>query len=230
MPFLPPRFDAAMIFDFDKARTAMVEQQIRPWEVLDPRVLDTLRSVPREEFVPAAHRKLAFSDLALPLPHGQQMMRPVVEGRMLQALALEVDGAALEIGTGSGFIAACLGHLGHEVLSVEIFPDLAEAAAARLARLGFSNVRVLARDALKDFDPGRRFDAIAVTGAVVRLPERFLNWLAPGGRLFVVEGRPPAMEAVLYVREGEGAVRRESLFETELPYLIGAEPEPHFRL
>jgi protein-L-isoaspartate(D-aspartate) O-methyltransferase len=219
-----------MIFDFDKARMAMVEQQIRPWEVLDPRVLETLRTVRREEFVPTLHRKLAFSDLELPLPHGQVMMRPVVEGRMLQALALEADEAALEIGTGSGFIAACLGHLGHEVLSVEIFPDLAEAAAARLARLGFANVRVLEADALAGFEPGRRFDAIAVTGAVERVPERFLGWLAPGGRLFVVEGRAPAMEAALYVRGEEGDVRRESLFETELPYLIGAEPTPRFRL
>ncbi len=219
-----------MIFDFDKARMAMVEQQIRPWEVLDPRVLETLRTVRREEFVPTLHRKLAFSDLELPLAHGQVMMRPVVEGRMLQALALEADEAALEIGTGSGFIAACLGYLGHEALSVEIFPDLAEAAAARLSRLGFANVRVLQADALAGFDPGRRFDAIAVTGAVERVPERFLGWLAPGGRLFVVEGRAPAMEAALYVREEEGGMRRESLFETELPYLIGAEPKPRFRL
>ncbi|MDW8478839.1 MAG: protein-L-isoaspartate O-methyltransferase [Xanthomonadales bacterium] len=219
-----------MVFDFDKARLAMIEQQIRPWEVLDPRVLDTLRSVPREEFVPPALRKLAFSDLALPLPHGQVMMRPVVEGRMLQALAVEPDEAALEIGTGSGFIAACLGHLAHEALSVEIFPELAAAAAARLERLGFANVRVLTADALGDFAPGRPFDAIAVTGAVERVPQRFLEWLAAEGRLFAVEGRPPAMEAVLYRRQGERAWRRESLFETELPYLIGAEPKPRFTL
>lgn len=216
-----------MTIDYAKAREFMVEQQVRPWDVLDPRVLDALVCIPRDAFVPPAHRTLAYADLALPLGHGEVMMKPVVEGRMLQALALDSSEEVLEIGTGSGFIAACLGRLAREVVSIEHHADLADAARARLAATGCDgNVRVETADAFH-WDNARRFDAVCVTGAVDRLPPRFLEWLRPQGRIFVIQGRAPVMEAVLARNEVNGP-RIESLFETELPYLAGASPVPAF--
>jgi protein-L-isoaspartate(D-aspartate) O-methyltransferase len=215
--------------DFAKAREAMVEQQVRPWDVLDTRVLEVLAQLPREEFVPAAYRALAYADLALPLGHGQEMLKPVVEGRVLQALGLRPGDSVLEVGTGSGYLTACLGRLAREVVSLELYPDLADAARARLAAQGLDgNVRIEAADALQ-YRTERRFDAVCVAGAVDAIPPRFLEWLAPGGRLFVVQGRAPAMSAVL-VRNEVNARRIESLFETELTYLVGAEPAPEFHL
>lgn len=219
--------------DFAKARELMVEQQVRPWDVLDPRVLDVLATVPREDFVPAEHRALAYTDLALPLGHGESMMKPVVEGRTLQALELRPGDDVLEIGTGSGFLAACLGRLAREVVSLERHADLADAARARLAAHGAGNVNVVTADAFSwdasSLGSGRRFAAICVTGAVAAIPTRFIEWLQPDGRLFVVRGRSPAMEAVL-LRNQSGAPRIESLFETDLPYLVGAAPAPTFEL
>ena len=216
-----------MTIDYAKAREFMVEQQVRPWDVLDPRVLDALATLPREAFVPAAHRALAYADLALPLGHGEVMMKPVVEGRMLQALALDPADEVLEIGTGSGFVTACLGRLGREVVSLDLHADFSAAARARLDEVGVGgNVRLETGDALH-WSTERRFDAVCVTGAVDAIPPRFLEWLRPGGRLFVVRGRSPVMEAVL-VRNGVNGGRIESLFETDLPYLAGAAPVPAF--
>ena len=216
-----------MTIDYAKAREFMVEQQVRPWDVLDPRVLDALAALPRDAFVPAAHRALAYADVALPLAHGEVMMKPVVEGRTLQALALDPADEVLEIGTGSGFLSACLGRLAREVVSLERHADLADAARARLADTGLGgNVRVETADAF-EWNTERRFDAVCVTGAVDAIPARFLQWLRPDGRLFVVRGRAPVMEAVL-VRNGVNAPRIESLFETDLPYLAGAAPAPAF--
>jgi protein-L-isoaspartate(D-aspartate) O-methyltransferase len=221
--------DQDMTLDFAKARETMVEQQVRPWDVLDARVLEVLSALPREAFVADAHRALAYADLALPIGHGEVMMKPVVEGRMLQALDLQPDEEVLEIGTGSGFIAACLGRLARAVVSVELHADLAAAARARLDAQGLGgNIEVVTADALA-WQNARRFDAVCVTGAVDTLPPRFLGWLRPGGRLFVVRGRAPAMEAVL-LRPHSGGMRTESLFETELPYLAGAAPVPEFKL
>ena len=214
--------------DYAKARELMVEQQIRPWDVFDPRVLAVLAEVPREDFVPDAHRTLAYADIALPLGHGESMMKPVVEGRALQALELTPGDDVLEIGTGSGFLAACLGRLAREVVSLECHPDLADAARARLAAHGVGNVNVIASDAFS-WDSSRRFAAICVTGAVSSIPSRFVEWLQPNGRMFIVRGRSPAMEAVL-LRNQSGSPRIESLFETDLPYLAGASPAPTFEL
>jgi protein-L-isoaspartate(D-aspartate) O-methyltransferase len=224
--------------DYAKARELMVEQQIRPWDVFDPRVLAVLTELPREDFVPAAHRTLAYADIALPLGHGEAMMKPVVEGRALQALELSPADDVLEIGTGSGFLAACMGRLAREVVSLERHADLADAARARLAAHGVGNVNVITADAFSwDASPlgsGRRFAAICVTGAVSAIPPRFIEWLQPDGRMFIVRGRSPAMEAVL-LRNQSGsnqttAPRIESLFETDLPYLAGAAPAPTFEL
>ena len=216
-----------MTMDYAKARELMVEQQVRPWDVLDARVLDALVMVPRDAFVPSAQRALAYADAALPLAHGETMMKPVVEGRTLQALDVQAGEDVLEIGTGTGFLTACLSRLAREVHSLEIHEDLATAARARLDAMGLGgNVRIEAADAFA-WEAPRQFDAICVTGAVDAIPARFLQWLRPGGRLFAVRGVAPAMEAVL-VRNEVNAPRIESLFETELPYLAGAAPAPTF--
>jgi protein-L-isoaspartate(D-aspartate) O-methyltransferase len=215
--------------DYAKVRETMVEQQVRPWDVLDVRVLDVLSRIPREAFVPAAYRALAYADLPVPIGHGQYMLKPVVEGRMLQALALAGADDVLEIGTGSGFISACLGQLSREVLSIEIDAVLADAARGRLAELGLDhNVRIEVADALR-YTPGRQFDAICVGAAVDRIPDTFLQWLRPGGRLFVVRGRSPAMAAEL-VRNTGTVFTTESLFENELPNLAGAQPVAEFQV
>src|SRR5690606_37321264 len=166
-----------------KAREAMVEQQVRPWDVLDVRVLNVLLRLPREAYAPAAHRELAYADLGLPLAHGESMIKPVVEGRALQALELDGTEDVLDIGTGSGFTAACLGQLARSVTTIERHEDLATAAQASLLAQGASNVSVSHGDAFA-WEPGRQFDAILVGGAVDVIPDRFAGWLRPGGRMF----------------------------------------------
>lgn len=218
-----------MSLDFEQARSFMVNQQVRPWDVLDPRVLDVLGNVRREDYVPARYRRMAFADMALPLEHGELMMRPVVEGRLLQALELRPEDEVLEIGTGSGFLTACLAQLARDVVSIDIHSDFVERAQARFRSTGLSNIRVELADAL-NFRPQRRFDAVAVTGAVAALPVEFLSWLKPGGRLFAVHGHSPVQQAVLHRSDAHGRVGEEGLFETDLPYLIGTEPVAHFAL
>ncbi|MGD9582526.1 MAG: protein-L-isoaspartate O-methyltransferase [Lysobacterales bacterium] len=213
-----------------QARFNMVEQQVRPWDVVDARVLAALSSVPREQFVPAAHRELAFADLALPLTHGEVMMRPVHEGRMLQGMQIGAGDSVLEVGTGSGFITACLAFLAADVLSVEFHADLAEQARAKLLSAGVGNARVQVGDALSGFDPRQQFDAIALTGAVASEPMQFRGWLKPGGRLFLIRGQSPLQEALCIVRRDGGRFEETSLFETDLPYLINAAPPKRFVL
>lgn len=216
-----------MTIDYAQARENMVEQQIRPWDVLDNRVLETLATLPREAFVPAAYRALAYADLELPLDHGQHMMKPVVEGRALQALEVQPGEDVLEIGTGSGFLTACLAEMGREVVSLELYPELAAQARANLDSTGLgSNVRIETADAMT-WTAQRQFDVVCVTGAVDSLPPGFLQWLRPGGRLFVVCGRSPVMEAMLVHNQASGP-HFQSLFETDLAYLVGAEPVAKF--
>ena len=218
-----------MSIDYAKARETMVEQQVRPWDVLDLRVLDAIATIPREAFVADALRGLAYADTALPIGHGETMMKPVLEGRTLQSLLPAADECVLEIGTGSGYLTACLAMLSREVVSLERHADLADAARARLDRQGMAaNASIEHADAFAWQSP-RQFDAVCITGAVDVLPERWLEWLKPGGRLFVVQGRGPAMDAVLMRREVNG-VAVESLFETDLSYLAGAAPLPEFTL
>ncbi|MEP6906860.1 MAG: protein-L-isoaspartate O-methyltransferase [Pseudoxanthomonas sp.] len=216
-----------MTINYNQAREMMVEQQVRPWDVLDARVLGVLATLPREKFVPEIHRALAYADVEIPLGHGQKMMKPVVEGRTLQALLLQEGEEVLEIGTGGGYLAACMGALARDVVSLEIQPELAARAREQLDTSGYgNNVRVENVDALH-YATQRHFDAICVTGACDVIPSLFLQWLRPGGRMFVVHGRSPVMEAVLVHNDVNGP-RIESLFETDVPYLAGLEPAPQF--
>ncbi len=217
-----------MPIDFNQARHAMVEQQIRPWDVLDRRVLDVLGEIKREDFVPARHRKLAFADLALPLDHHEYMFKPVIEGRLLQALDLAATDEALEIGAGSGFLTACLARLARSVQAIDIHADFVAEAQRRLLAVDATNAHVEVADAAL-WDTVQRFDAILVGGAVAELPTRFLRWLKPGGRLVAVRGQAPVQEAVCVYAEAEGP-RIESLFETDIPYLRGFAPEARFVL
>ncbi len=214
--------------NFEHARFNMVEQQIRPWEVLDARVLEVLETIHREDFVPTRYRKLAFADLEVPLSHGQCMMRPKVEGRMLQALGLKADETVLEVGTGSGFIAACLSRLAHHVVTVDCHQDLLSAAKMRLADHGSDNIELFHGDVMRGWQPELAHDVVVVTGSVPSIPEIFRGWVNPGGRLFVITGQSPAMQAIRLTRTGVTEWREESLFETDLVRLENAEPAAGF--
>jgi protein-L-isoaspartate(D-aspartate) O-methyltransferase len=212
--------------NFEVARAQMLGQQIRAWEVLDDRVLRTLEQTPRERFVPEEYRDLAFADTEIPLAHGQSMLAPKIEGRLLQALGVEPIDEVLEVGTGTGFLTACLARLGRRVVSVDLFPEFVESARGKVAAEGLGNVEFRTTDALSLELPGR-FDAIAVSGSVPVLDDYFIRMLKPLGRLFIVVGRAPAMEARLVTLSANGDTISESLFETVLTPLINAErPEP----
>ena len=212
----------------EQARFNMIQQQIRPWEVLDQRVLDILETTPREAFVPEPYRALAFSDMNIPLPHGQQMMAPKLEGRLLQSLVIRPDDSILEIGTGSGYLAACLARLGDQVVSVDIYPDFLQQAQSKLEAQGIGNVVLQESDAAVGWSGGQSFDVIAITGSLPVLHEGFHRSLAIGGRLFVVVGRPPIMEALLITRMGTAEWSRESLFETSVSTLVHAKQPEKF--
>jgi protein-L-isoaspartate(D-aspartate) O-methyltransferase len=203
----------------------MVEQQVRTWEVLDQVVLDLMETAPRDEFVPDEFRSLAYADISIPIGHGECMMPPRVEARLLQALRLDAADRVLEIGTGSGFLTYLLAALAGHVVSVEIHDDLLEAARDRLQTHSVHNVTLEAADGMGGRPRGAPYDAIAVTGSVPLLEDHFQRQLAIGGRLFVVVGQAPAMEALLIRRIGEEQWTTESLFETVLAPLKGA-PRP----
>jgi protein-L-isoaspartate(D-aspartate) O-methyltransferase len=204
-----------------QAREQMIEQQVRAWDVLDARVLETLRTVPREAFVPQQHRFLAFADVEIPLPCGQHMLRPSVAGRLLQAVALTGGERVLEVGTGSGFVTACLRTGGASVRSLELFPELVELARRNISSLGLRDIDVVVQDATQ-LDSDAHYDVIAVTASLPIPDERFQRQLAVGGRLFVVVGQPPVMEARLIRRITEDAWGTESLFETVIDPLVHA--------
>lgn len=208
----------------EAARRQMIDQQVRTWDVLDARVLDALQAVPRERFVPEAYRGVAFADAPIPIGHGQWMLPPALEGRILQALAPLRGERALEIGTGTGFFAACLAQLTGSVDSIEIHADLAAGAARAIGEAGISRVAVETGDALsRDFDAA--YEVIAVTGSLPAPERRLERALVTGGRMFVVIGVAPVMEARLVTRTGEESWLSEPLFETRIePLLLPAAP------
>lgn len=208
--------------DLEQARQQMLGQQIRAWEVLDDAVLDVFARVRREEFVPASYRNLAFADCTIPLQHGQEMLSPSLEGKILQSLTLNKADSVLEIGTGSGYLTACLAELAGEVFSVDLFEDFIADATQKLAAASIGNATLEKADALT-LDENRQFDAIAVTGSIPSHSSSFTKLLRPGGRMFVIVGRPPVMEACLVTAHGNGQSTVESLFETVVAPLIGID-------
>jgi protein-L-isoaspartate(D-aspartate) O-methyltransferase len=207
----------------------MVEQQIRPWEVLDQAVLDLLYAVPREDFVPSAYRTLAFTDMEIPIGEGEKMMAPKIEARLLQSLAPHKTERVLEVGTGSGYLTALLAHRAAHVHSVEIRPALAAFGRANLERHGADNVTLETGDAARGWPTRAPYDVIALTGSTPVLPRALLEQLSPGGRLFAVVGEGPVMVAQLVTCSAPGAYRSVELFDTVLAPLVNAEQPPRFR-
>jgi protein-L-isoaspartate(D-aspartate) O-methyltransferase len=205
----------------------MVDQQIRTWEVLDPRVLDTLAAVPREAFVPPDYRELAFADAPIPIGFGQTMLTPQLQGRILQALGVGAADSVLEIGTGTGYLTACLGLMGRSTRSIDIQAEFIALARENLRKVPEARVQLEIRDAFGDAPLGE-YDAIAVTGSVPVYDTRFEQSLRVGGRLFVIVGTAPVMEAVLVRRVDGNEWIRESLFETAIEPLIHATAAPNF--
>jgi protein-L-isoaspartate(D-aspartate) O-methyltransferase len=215
--------------NLEQARTNMVEQQIRTWEVLDQDVLDLLYVVPREEFVPPQHRALAFSDLQIPLGGSQRMWEPKMEARVLQALAVHKTDRVLEVGTGSGYLTALLAHRAAQVVSVEIDPRLAEFGRRNLERHGADNVILEVGDAARGWPSHAPYQVIVLTGSTPLLPRAFLEQLDVGGRLFAVVGEPPVMSARLVTCTAPGVYQTTDLFETVIAPLVNCERAPRFR-
>ncbi len=214
--------------NIEQARFNMIEQQIRPWDVLDPTVLSLLAEVKRENFVPPAYRNLAFADLEIPLGEGQAMLPPRVEARLLQELGIRKTDRVLEIGTGSGYMAALLAARAEHVTSLESRPALAAAARENLQQAGCANVTVEVADGLNGWPQRAPFDAILVSGALPEVPAALLKQLRVGGRLAVIVGEAPVMEAQLITCTAEGVFNTVNLFETVMPTLEGAAPAAAF--
>ena len=212
----------------DQARYNMIEQQIRPWDVLDPRVLEVLASTPRERFVPKEYQNLAFTDTEIPLQHGQFMLEPKLEGRILQTLQIKPTDRILEIGTGSGYLTACLGKLGGSVVSVDIYPEFSQQAQQQIAGLGLENVEFRVGDAAMGWKQDGDFDVIVITGSLPMPQHAFQESLTIGGRMFVVIGDDLLMEAQRILRISQDVWSNESLFETHLPALINAKQPKAF--
>jgi len=214
----------------EQARANMVLSQIQTWEVLDQRVLDCVAETPREDYVPDEYRRLAYADLQLPLGDGEVMLAPREEARLLQALAPGPGDKILEVGTGSGYLAALLAALGGHVVSIEISERLHAGAARSLEAHDVRNVTLVHGDGVHGREEDGPYDAIALTGSVAALDGALVQQLKSGGRLFAIVGRAPAMEAILVTRESDTGWTTDSLFETVVPALKGAEPQRRFVL
>ena len=214
--------------NIEQARFNMIEQQIRPWEVLDPQVLDLLFVVKREDFVPAAYRNLAFADMEIPIGSGQVMLAPRVEARLLQELGIKKTDKVLEIGTGSGYMAALLAARAEHVITIESRPELAAFARENLERAGVTNVTVEVGDGANGWTQRAPYDAIIVSGSLPVLPSALLKQLRVGGRLAVIVGEAPVMEAQLITCSTEGVYNTVNLFETVVPALDGGEAKSGF--
>lgn len=214
--------------NIELARHNMIEQQVRPWDVLDQQVLDTMNHIPREDFVPPRWRDLAFADVAIPLEDGQTMLPPRIEARLLQALSVKPHETVLEVGTGSGYLTALLASLAKHVYSVDIRPAFTAAAGERLAAHGITNVTLEAGDASQGWEAHGPYDLIVLSGSLPELPDALRQALRPNGRLFAIIGEPPVKEAIMLTRTDARVWRPESLFETDAPPLDNSVARPEF--
>lgn len=214
--------------DIAQARFNMVEQQVRPWEVLHQDVLDLMLELPREIFVNPLHKNLAYADTALPLGKGEVMLMPKLAGRLLQNLSLKPSDSVLEVGTGSGYLTALLAKSAKQVRSLDRIAEFSQQAAQRLQQLNISNVAFETADIFKQLPSPQSYDAIVLTGSIETLPRELEEALKIGGRLFAVIGRLPVMQAILITRVSETQWTSEYLFETDIPSLIGMQPSNSF--
>ncbi len=215
--------------NIEQARFNMIEQQIRPWNVLDTDILDLLHVVKREQFVPAAYQNLAFADAEIPLPGGEAMLNPKVEARILQEIGLKKHENVLEIGAGSGYMAALMAHRAAKVTTVEVNAEIKALAEQNLAKAGIGNVTVEQGNGAAGWDKGAPYDVIVISGALEVLPEAFLKQVKVGGRIAAIVGEPPAMEFNIVTRTGENSWNTVKVFETNVKYLSGAPAVSHFQ-
>jgi protein-L-isoaspartate(D-aspartate) O-methyltransferase len=202
--------------NFEQARFNMVEQQVRPWDVLSPDVLDVMQQVPRENFVPALYKNMAYGDYGIPIGHNQEMLKPVLVGRLLQAIAAKPDDIVLEVGTGTGYLTACLAKLASYVYSVDIIPDFLPLAQRNLTSLEITNVTLSTGDASQGWKDRNVYDVIVVTGSAPEVSDSFKKALEIGGRLFIVTGQAPVMAAKLITRVAENDWAEENILETDV--------------
>ncbi len=218
--------------DYNQARFNMVEQQVRPWDVLDPRVLNVIGNIPREQFVPEDCKQLAYADLPIPIGSYEgrtsHMLHPVIEGRLMQSLAITEDDTVLQIGTGTGYITACLATLARHVDSVDINPEMTALAEKNLARFEITNVNLSTGDGSSRWEQKRFYDCIAIMGSVPTIPEFYKKALKQGGRMFVITGDAPVMKALRVTRIGKNEWILDELFETSIDPLINAERPAEF--
>lgn len=218
--------------DYNQARFNMVEQQVRPWDVLDPRVLNVIGNIPRELFVPEDCKQLAYADLPIPIGsyegRSSHMLHPVIEGRLLQSLAITEDDTVLQIGTGTGYITACLATLARHVDSVDINPEMTALAEKNLARFEITNVNLSTGDGSSRWEQKQFYDCIAIMGSVPTIPEFYKKALKQGGRMFVITGDAPVMKALRVTRIGKNEWTLDELFETSIDPLINAEKPAEF--
>lgn len=215
------------MIDFELARANMIEQQIRPWNVLEMQTLNALGSLRREDFVPESQRHLAFADVQIPLGGGEVMLEPKVSARMMEALHLRHDDRVLEIGTGTGYLTALLCLVTAHVTSVDINPAFIAQAERNLGMAGISNFDLVVDDAHDGFGELGAYNAILISGSIHKIPATFTDSLPDGGRLVGIEGQEPAMQAVIYTKSGN-SIHRQTLFETWAPRLRNAEDAPEF--
>ncbi len=214
--------------DIEQARFNMIEQQIRTWEVLDQDVLDLLNEIHREEFIPDSYKELSFADTRIPIGHEQTTMTPKVEARLLQSLAIKPDDTVLEIGTGCAYLTTLLAKSAKQIKSIDIYPDFVDAAKDKIAKTGLTNIELENTDAYTLLDQAAKYDIIVFTASLPAMDDRFLNLLNNGGRMFVIVGESPVMDARIITKQNKSSWSQESLFETDLPALVGAKQKETF--
>jgi protein-L-isoaspartate(D-aspartate) O-methyltransferase len=214
--------------DIEQARLNMIEQQIRPWEVLDMDVLNLLNEIHREDFIPDDYKDLSFTDMRIPIGHEQTTMTPKVEARLLQSLAIKSDETVLEIGTGCGYLTTLLAKSAKQVKSIDIYPDFIVAANDKIIKTGLTNIELESADAYSLFDQAKKYDVLVLTASLPKMDERFLDLLTDNGRMFAIIGESPAMEACVISKQADSSYSKESFFETDLPALIGSEQKETF--